>query len=97
MDLFVVPTLSFRLLYGLLILSHGRRQILWLGVTTHPTAEWMAQQLIEACGWEWTPNYIVRDRDSVYGEVFTRRFAPWAFGTGQPRHARHGRTDIRNG
>ena len=73
MDLFVVPTLSFRLLYGLLILSHGRRQILWLGVTTHPTAEWMAQQLIEACGWEWTPNNIVRDRDSVYGEVFTRR------------------------
>ena len=73
MDLFVIPTLSFRLLYGLLILSHGRRQILWLGVTTHPTAEWMAQQLIEACGWELTPNYIVRDRDSVYGEVFTRR------------------------
>jgi hypothetical protein len=69
----VVPTLSFRLLYGLLILSYGRRQILWLAVTTHPTAEWMAQQLIEACGWEWTPNYIVRDRDSVYGEVFTRR------------------------
>ena len=53
MDLFVVPTLSFRLLYGLLILSHGRRQILWLDVTTHPTAEWMTQQLIEACGWEW--------------------------------------------
>ena len=44
MDLFVVPTLSFRLLYGLLILSHGRRQILWLGVTAHPTAEWMARQ-----------------------------------------------------
>jgi hypothetical protein len=44
-DLFVVPTLSFRLLYGLLILWHGRRQILWLGVTAHPTAEWMARQL----------------------------------------------------
>ena len=73
MDLFVVPTLSFRLLYGLLILSHGRRQILWLGVTTHPTAEWMARQLIEACGWEGPPRYIVRDRDWVYGEVFTRR------------------------
>ena len=52
MDLFVVPTLSFRLLYGLLILSHRRRQILGLGVTAHPTAEWMARQLIEACGWE---------------------------------------------
>ena len=73
MDLFVVPTLSFRLLYGLLILSHGRRQILWLGVTAHPSAEWMARQLTEACGWEWTPKYIVRDRDSVYGEIFTRR------------------------
>jgi hypothetical protein len=65
MDLFVVPTLSFRLLYGLLILRHGRRQILWLGVTANPSAEWMARQLTEACGWEWTPKYIVRDRDSV--------------------------------
>ena len=42
MDLFVVPTVSFRLLYGLLIMSHGRRQILWLGVTAQPTAEWIA-------------------------------------------------------
>jgi hypothetical protein len=73
MDLFVVPTLSFRLLYGLLILWHGRRQILWLGVTAHPSAEWDARQLTEAGGWEWNPSYIVRDRDGVYGEVFTRR------------------------
>ncbi len=72
-DLFVVPTLSFRMLYGLLILRHGRRQILWLGVTAHPTAEWIARQLTEACGWEWTPSYIVRDRDRVYDEIFTRR------------------------
>ena len=49
-DLFVVPTISFRLLYGLLVLRHGRRQILWLGVTAHPTAEWIAHQLTEACG-----------------------------------------------
>ena len=73
MDLFVVPTLSFRLLYGLLILCHGRRQILWLGVTAQPSAEWIARQLTEACGWEQTPKYIVRDRDSAYGEIFTRR------------------------
>jgi hypothetical protein len=52
MDLFVVPTISFRLLYGLLIMGHGRRQILWFGVTAHPTAEWIANQLTEACGWE---------------------------------------------
>jgi len=73
MDLFVVPTISFRLLYGLLIMRHGRRQILWLGVTSHPTAEWIANQLTEACGWEQAPRYLIRDRDRAYGEVFTQR------------------------
>jgi hypothetical protein len=48
MDMFVVPTISFRLLYGLLIMGHGRRQILWFGVTSHPTAEWIANQLTES-------------------------------------------------
>ena len=72
-DLFVVPTISFRVLYGLLILRHGRRHMLWLGVTANPTAEWIARQLTEACGWEPAPKYIVRDRDRVYGEIFTRR------------------------
>jgi transposase InsO family protein len=73
MDLFVVPTISFRLLYGLLILHHDRRQILWLGVTAHPTAEWISHQLTEAYGWKVAPRYIIRDRDAVYGDVFTRR------------------------
>src|SRR6476469_3501945 len=50
MDLFVVPTISFRLLYGLLLLHHDRRQILWVGVTTSPTSEWIARQVREACG-----------------------------------------------
>src|SRR5580704_6224178 len=48
MDLFVVPTISFRLLYGLLIVGHDRRQILWFGVTAHPTADWIANQVTEA-------------------------------------------------
>src|SRR6202043_1441193 len=73
MDLFVVPTISFRLLYGLLILQHDRRQILWLGVTAHPTAEWISRQLTEAYGWNAAPRYIIRDRDAVYGDVFIRR------------------------
>ena len=73
MDLFVVPTISFRRLYGLLILHHDRRQILWLGVTTHPTAEWISRQLTEAYGWKVAPRYIIRDRDAVYGDVFIRR------------------------
>src|SRR5271157_4728528 len=72
MDLFVVPTISFRLLYGLLILRHDRRRLLWLGATTHPTAEWIARQLTEACGWDEAPRYLVRDRDRSYGEVFVR-------------------------
>src|SRR5436190_16576304 len=72
-DLFVVPTISFRLLYGLLILRHDRRRILWLGVTRHPSAEWIARQVTEACGWESAPQYLVRDRDRAYGEAFTRR------------------------
>ena len=59
MDLFVVPTLSFRLLYGFLVLRHRRRRIMWLGVTANPTAEWIARQLTEACGWEAAPDYIV--------------------------------------
>src|SRR5258705_13042328 len=75
-DLFVVPTISFRLLSGLLLLHHDRRQILWLGVTAHPTAEWISHQLTEAYGWKVAPRYIIRDRDAVYGDVFIRRLHP---------------------
>jgi hypothetical protein len=75
MDLFVVPTVSFRLLYGFLILRHSRRELLWLSVTTHPNAEWIALQLTEACGWREAPRYIVRDRDGAYGNAFIRRLA----------------------
>jgi transposase InsO family protein len=73
MDLFLVPTLSFQLLYGFLILRHGRRELLWLGVTAHPSAEWIARQLTEAYGWRQAPRYIIRDRDRVYGHAVLRR------------------------
>jgi transposase InsO family protein len=73
MDLFVVPTLSFQLLYGFLILGHRGRRIMWLGVTANPTAEWIARQLTEACAWEAAPDCIVRDRDCAYGEAYVRR------------------------
>src|SRR5436305_769574 len=73
MDLFVVPTISFRLLYGFLVLQHRRRVLLWLGVTAHPSAEWIARQLTEAYGWQLAPRYIVRDRDCLYGDAFVRR------------------------
>jgi hypothetical protein len=66
--------------------SDGRRQILWFGVTTDPTAEWIANQLTEACGWEQAPRYLIRDRDGAYGEIFIRRLrstsprSPWQNG-----------------
>jgi len=65
MDMFIVPTISFRLLYGLLIMEHGRRHILWFGVTPRPTAEWIANQIMEACGWEQAPRYLILDRDGA--------------------------------
>ena len=73
MDLFLVPTISFRLLYGFLILQNSRRELLWLAVTAHPSAEWIARQLTEAYGWQQAPRYIIRDRDRVYGGVFAQR------------------------
>lgn len=73
MDLFVVPTISFKLLYGLVVMNHDRRKILRLSTTAHPSAEWIARQLTEAVGWDRAPRYIIRDRDGAYGEVFKRR------------------------
>jgi transposase InsO family protein len=86
MDMFVVPTMSFRRLYGLLIMGHGRRPILWFGVTAHPTAEWIANQVTQACGWEQAPRYLIRDRDGAYGEVVIRRLRSMGIrDTGQHR------------
>jgi transposase InsO family protein len=72
-DLFVVPTIGFKLLYGLVILGHGRRRLIHYAVTAHPTSEWVARQIVEAFPWDQTPTYLVRDRDGVYGAVVKRR------------------------
>src|SRR3954454_24859503 len=73
MDLFVVPTVSFQLLYGLLILGHIRRRSLWLGFTAHPTPECRANQLNQAFGWEGPLNYLFRDREDCYGNLLAGR------------------------
>jgi transposase InsO family protein len=73
MDLLVVPTIGFRLLYVLVILGHHRRRVLSFGVTSHPTAEWIARQITDAFPWSEAPRYLIRDRDAVYGELVTRR------------------------
>jgi transposase InsO family protein len=73
MDLFVVPTINFNLLYVLVIVRLARRELVWINVTAHPTAEWIAQQITEAFPWNETPRYLIRDRDGIYSAAVTRR------------------------
>jgi Integrase core domain len=73
LDLFVVPTIGFNLLYVLVIVRLARRELVWINVTAHPTAEWIGQQIVEAFPWNEVPRYLIRDRDGIYGAVVTRR------------------------
>ena len=73
MDLFVVPTIGFDLLYAFVIVRLDRRDLVWINVTTIPTSEWVARQITEAFPWNEAPRYMIRDRDRIYGAVVTRR------------------------
>ena len=73
MDLFVVPTIGFDLLYALVIVRLDRRDLVWINVTASPTAEWVARQITEAFPWDEAPKYLIRDRDRIYGTIVTRR------------------------
>ena len=70
-----MPTVTFNILYGFVVLLHDRRQVVHFNVTAHPTARWTAQQMIEAFPEETTPRFLLRDRDSIYGEHFRFRIA----------------------
>jgi len=69
-DFFVVPTITFQLLFAFVILDHDRRRPIHCAVTSNPTSEWTARQLLEAFPWDTTPRYLLRDRDGIYGEKF---------------------------
>jgi transposase InsO family protein len=69
MDFFVIPTAGFKLLYGFVIIEHGRRRIRHVAVTTQPTAAWVSQQLREACPFDTAPAFLHRDRDGIYSEA----------------------------
>jgi hypothetical protein len=73
MDLFVVPTIGFNLLYVLVIVRLARRELVWINVTSYPTAEWIARQVTEAFPWDEAPRYLIRDQDGIYGAAVTRR------------------------
>jgi len=72
-DFLVVPTLTFERLFVFVVLGLGRRSILWIGVTTNPTALWLANQITEAFPWDTAPVYLIRDNDGAYGQAFKRR------------------------
>ena len=73
MDLVVVPTIGFELLYAFVIVRLDRRDMVWINVTANPTAEWVARQITEAFPWDDAPKYLIRDRDQIYGAVVTCR------------------------
>ena len=72
-DLFVVQTLTFQSLYVIVFIGHGRRQLLHFEVSDHPSAAWVWRQLIEATPWGRRPDYLIRDRDRVWGGDFVTR------------------------
>jgi transposase InsO family protein len=72
-DLFVVPTIDFKLLYGLAIIRLRRRRLVWTNVTANPTSEWIARQITEAFPWDEAPRYLIRDRDSSYAVIVRKR------------------------
>jgi putative transposase len=73
LDFFVVPTVTFRVLFVLVILAHERRRVVHFRITAHPTAEWTVQQVVEAFPWDEAPRYLLRDRDRIYDSRFQRR------------------------
>jgi len=73
LDFFVVPTVPHKVLFVLLILAHERRRLVHFNITEHPTAQWTAQQVVEAFPWDEAPRYLLRDRDRIYSTSFRRR------------------------
>ncbi len=72
-DFFTVPTVTFNILFVLVILSHSRRKVVHFNITSNPTAEWTTQQIVEAFPWDTAPKYLMRDRDAIYGVFFRNR------------------------
>jgi putative transposase len=73
LDFFVVPTFTHKVLFVLLILAHERRRVVHFNLTEHPTAEWTAQQVVDAFPWDEAPRYLLRDRDRIYSASFRQR------------------------
>ena len=95
MDLFVVPTIGFDLLYALVIVRLGRRDLVWINVTPSPTAEWIAHQITEAFPWSEAPRYLIRDGTGSTVPRSHGDYEPWASVTNPLPQARLGRMPTR--
>ena len=73
LDFFTVPTMAHKILFVLLILAHNRRRLVHFNITEHPTAQWTAQQVVEAFPWGTASRYLLRDRDNIYSTHFRQR------------------------
>src|SRR5450631_3296965 len=80
MDLFVVATIGFDLVYAFVIVRLDRRDLVWINVTANSTAERVARQITEAFPWDEAPHYLICDRDRIYGRVVTRRLRAMGIG-----------------
>ena len=72
-DFFTVPTITFQVLYVFLIMRHDRRRVVHFNISTGPTAQWAAQQIVQAFPFEEHPRFLLRDRDGIYGQYFRDR------------------------
>ena len=72
-DFFTVPTATCRVLFVFIMLAHERRRIVHFTITQHPTAQWTAQQIVDAFPWDTAPRYLLRDRDAIYGAYLQQR------------------------
>ena len=90
-DLCLVPTLTFECLFLFLVVGHGRRQLLWFAVTRYPTAEWLAQQIVEAFPWDTAPIYLVRDNVALTGTSSYGESGRWGFAIARSPRGRPGR------
>jgi len=97
MNLFVVPTIGFDLLYAFVIVRLDRRDLVWINVKANPTAEWIARQITEAFPWDEAPQHLIRDRDRIYGTIVTRRLRAMGIRDKLPHQLRLGRMALPNG
>jgi hypothetical protein len=97
LDFFTVPTVRLRVLFVLVVLAHHRRRVVHFNVTEHPTAHWTAQQLVDTFPDDSAPLYLLRDRDSIYGQAFRHRVKGMGICEVLPGLTARGRTPSRSG